>query len=263
MRSLLLFLPVVLLAQAPPPAKSRSTSAAPGTAKQGAAKPAGAKTAAAKPKTAATPALMTDEQKTIYALDLSVSRSLSQFNLSPAELDIIKQALTDAAAGKPAVEIQTWGPKIEPLAQTRAGQAAERAKAESKTYLDRAAAEPGAVKTESGLIYRELRPGTGDSPKPSDTVKVNYRGTLVNGTEFDSSYSRNEPAQFPLTGVIPCWTEGVQKMKVGGKAMLVCPSNLAYGDAGRPSIPGGAALVFEIELLEIVNGAPSGGAAHP
>ena len=78
----------------------------------------------------------------------------------------------------------------------------------------------------------------------------------VNGTEFDSSYRRNEPAQFPLGGVIPCWTEGVQKMKVGGKARLVCPSGLAYGDAGRPSIPGGATLVFEVELLEIVTAPP-------
>jgi FKBP-type peptidyl-prolyl cis-trans isomerase FkpA len=82
---------------------------------------------------------------------------------------------------------------------------------------------------------------------------VNYRGTLINGTEFDSSYKRNEPAQFPLNGVIPCWTEGVQKMKVGGKSMLICPSSIAYGDQARPGspIPGGATLVFEIELLDI------------
>ena len=82
-------------------------------------------------------------------------------------------------------------------------------------------------------------------------MKVHYRGTLVNGTEFDSSYKRNEPAQFPLNGVIKCWTEGVQRMKVGGKSVLVCPSDLAYGEQGRPSIPGGAALIFEIELLDI------------
>jgi FKBP-type peptidyl-prolyl cis-trans isomerase FkpA len=106
------------------------------------------------------------------------------------------------------------------------------------------------------LIYRELRPGTGAFPKASDTVKVNYRGTLVDGTEFDSSYKRNEPATFPLSNVIRCWTEGVQKMKVGGKAELVCPSDIAYGDRGNEGIPGGATLIFEIELLEI------GGAAH-
>jgi len=117
---------------------------------------------------------------------------------------------------------------------------------------DSAAAEPGAVKTESGLVYRELSAGTGESPKATDTVKVHYRGTLVNGAEFDSSYKRSQPAQFPLNGVVKCWTEGVQRMKVGGKSMLACPSDLAYGDQGRPSIPGGATLIFEIELLEIV-----------
>jgi FKBP-type peptidyl-prolyl cis-trans isomerase FkpA len=102
------------------------------------------------------------------------------------------------------------------------------------------------------LIYREVSAGSGASPQATDTVKVHYRGTLIDGTEFDSSYKRNEPAQFPLNQVIPCWTEGVQKMKVGGKARLVCPSSIAYGDQGRPSIPGGAALLFDIELLEII-----------
>jgi FKBP-type peptidyl-prolyl cis-trans isomerase FkpA len=112
--------------------------------------------------------------------------------------------------------------------------------------------EPGSVKTASGLIYRELTPGSGPSPKATDTVKVNYRGKLENGTEFDSSYKRNEPAQFPLNQVIPCWTEGVQMMKVGGKSQLVCPASIAYGEAGRPPvIPGNATLVFEIELLGI------------
>jgi FKBP-type peptidyl-prolyl cis-trans isomerase FkpA len=124
--------------------------------------------------------------------------------------------------------------------------------ASGQAYLDKAAAEPGAVKTASGLVYRELRAGTGASPSASDTVKVNYRGTLVDGTEFDSSYKRNEPISFPLSGVIPCWTEGVQKMKVGGKSQLVCPSSIAYEDRGSPPvIPGGATLIFEVELLGI------------
>ena len=120
------------------------------------------------------------------------------------------------------------------------------------TYLEKAAAQPGAVKTPSGLIYRELRPGSGGSPTATDVVTVNYRGTLVDGTEFDSSYKRNQPAQFPLNQVIPCWTEGVQKMKVGGKSELVCPANIAYGAQGSPpTIPPGATLIFEIELLRI------------
>jgi FKBP-type peptidyl-prolyl cis-trans isomerase FkpA len=127
------------------------------------------------------------------------------------------------------------------------------------------ATESGTIKTESGLVYKILTPGEGASPIATDTVKVNYRGTLVDGTEFDSSYKRNEPATFSLDGVVPCWTEGLQKMKPGGKAILACPSNLAYGDMGRPSIPGGAALVFEIELLAVTAGtqAPTPAAPPP
>jgi FKBP-type peptidyl-prolyl cis-trans isomerase FkpA len=120
--------------------------------------------------------------------------------------------------------------------------------AESKAYLEKAASEPGAVRTPSGLVYRELRAGTGTSPLATDTVKVNYKGTLINGKKFDSA----DNVKFPLNQVIPCWTEGVQKMKVGGKAELVCPSSIGYGDQGSPpEIPGGATLVFEIELLGI------------
>jgi FKBP-type peptidyl-prolyl cis-trans isomerase FkpA len=124
--------------------------------------------------------------------------------------------------------------------------------AANKAYLEKAAAEAGAIRTLSGLIYKELRAGTGTSPRDVDTVKVHYRGTLVDGKEFDSSYKSNEPATFPLNRVIPCWTEGVQKMKVGGKSQMVCPAHIGYGDRGfPPDIPGGATLIFEIELLGI------------
>jgi FKBP-type peptidyl-prolyl cis-trans isomerase FkpA len=196
--------------------------------------------------------LSTDEQKTVYALGLQMYRSLGQFDLSPAEVELIRRALGDAAAGKPAVDLSEWGPKFQAFQQTRTARVAERQKVVSDAYLAKAATEPGAIKTESGLIYMDIQPGTGASPNASDSVKVNYRGTLIDGTEFDSSYKRNQPAQFPLNGVIRCWTEGVQKMKVGGKARLVCPSDIAYGDKGHPPvIPGGATLIFEIELLEI------------
>ena len=115
------------------------------------------------------------------------------------------------------------------------------------------AKEQGAVVTPSGLVYRSLKDGDGASPTAADTVKVHYRGTFPDGKEFDSSYKRNEPAQFPLGGVIKCWTEGVQKMKVGGKAKLTCPSGIAYGErgAGGGLIPPNATLLFEVELLEI------------
>ncbi len=207
--------------------------------------------AAAPAKAEAAPAPMTEEQKTIYAIGLSIARSLSPLDLSQDELEIIKRALSDAAAGKPAVNLEEFGPKIQPLTQARSTRALEKQKTASKAYVDKAATQPGAVKTASGLVYLETTQGTGASPKAGDTVKVNYRGTLIDGTEFDSSYRRNEPASFPLNGVIPCWTEGLQKMKIGGKATLVCPSDLAYGDQGRPSIPGGATLIFEIELLDV------------
>jgi FKBP-type peptidyl-prolyl cis-trans isomerase FkpA len=115
-------------------------------------------------------------------------------------------------------------------------------------YLEKAAAAPGAIRSPSGLIYRELRAGTGTSPAATDTVKVNYLGKLIDGKRFDS----NDGVKFPLNRVIPCWTEGVQKMKVGGKAELVCPASIGYGERGMPpDIPGGATLVFEIELLGV------------
>jgi FKBP-type peptidyl-prolyl cis-trans isomerase FkpA len=113
------------------------------------------------------------------------------------------------------------------------------------------AAEPKEEKTASGIGITMLKDGTGANPKMTDTVKVHYRGTLDNGQEFDSSYKRNQPATFPLTRVIPCWTEGVQKIKVGGKAKLVCPPNLAYGNQNIPGIPPNSTLNFEVELLDI------------
>ena len=201
---------------------------------------------------AAGPELKTDEQKTLYALGLVIARNLTGFYLTKADLEVVEAGITDGILKtKPKADLETWGPKIQAFAQQRGTRVAEREKSGAAAYLTKAAAEPGSVKTDSGLIYREVRAGMGESPKATDTVKVNYRGTLVNGTEFDSSYKRNMPAEFPLNGVIPCWTEGVQKMKIGGKSTLVCPSSLAYGDQGRPSIPGGATLIFDIELLEI------------
>ena len=126
------------------------------------------------------------------------------------------------------------------------------AQAQADPAIAAAAKETGAVVTPSGLVYRSLKDGSGASPTAADTVKVHYRGTFPDGREFDSSYKRNEPAQFPLGGVIPCWTEGVQRMKVGGKARLTCPAAIAYGSRGAGgAIPPNATLHFEVELLEI------------
>lgn len=133
------------------------------------------------------------------------------------------------------------------------GQTPEAQKA-AADYLQRAAQAPGAVQTSSGLVFRTLTPGTGAQPKASDVVRVHYHGTLPGGKIFDSSVDRGEPAEFRLSQVIPCWTEGVQRMHVGEKAELVCPSAIAYGDRGAGGvIPPGATLVFEVELLAIRN----------
>ena len=190
--------------------------------------------------------LKTEDDKTLYALGLSIGRSVKVFDLSPAEIEVVKKGMTDALTGaKPVVELDQYGPKLQPLAKGRQERAGTK-------FLETAAKEKGATKLPSGVVYKELKAGTGAMPKASDTVKVNYRGTLTTGTEFDSSFKRGEPATFPLNGVIPCWTEGVQKMKVGGKAQLVCPAKVAYGEQGSPpTIPPNATLVFEIELLGI------------
>jgi FKBP-type peptidyl-prolyl cis-trans isomerase FkpA/FKBP-type peptidyl-prolyl cis-trans isomerase FklB len=203
---------------------------------------------------AAGPELKTEDEKTIYALGLAISQNLAPFNLSESELEFVKAGLTDGALNHPRkVALDVYGPKLEQLARTRSAAAAAGEKKVGQTFLDKAAAEKGAKKTASGLVFSEITPGKGEAPKTTDTVKVHYKGTLTDGTVFDSSLERGEPATFPLNGVIPCWTEGLQLMKVGGKSRLVCPSDIAYGDRGAPpKIRPGATLVFEVELLEIV-----------
>lgn len=196
----------------------------------------------------------TEEQKTFYALGLAMSQSLGGFGLNEAELEFVKAGLTDGVMKRPRkVDLQAFGPKIQQIQQARAAAASEGEKKLGAAFLAKAAAEPGATKTASGIVMTTLKPGKGPSPKADDTVEVHYQGTLTDGTIFDSSIKRGEPAKFPLGNVIPCWTEAVQLMKVGGKSRLVCPSAMAYGDRGAPpQIKPGATLVFEVELLDIV-----------
>lgn len=212
------------------------------------------------PKTPAVPATKppaavatTDDEKTIYALGVAISRNLAPFRLTEAELELLKAGLTDGVLDREKkAEADPFLAKIPDLARARQAAAAVEEKAAAKEFLEMAAGQPGATKTASGLIFRELVAGAGESPVAADRVKVHYHGTLRDGTVFDSSRERGQPATFPLAGVIRCWTEGVQMMKPGGKAVLVCPSDIAYGDTGAgPKIKPGAALQFEVELLEV------------
>ena len=202
---------------------------------------------------AAGPDLKTEDQKTLYALGLVISQNLASFNLNPSDLESVLAGVSDGVLKKDLkVDVQAYAAKISQLQAARAGVAAATEKKAGQAFLERAAAEKGATRTASGLIITTLKPGTGASPKATDKVKVHYQGTLADGTVFDSSVQRGEPVVLPLNSVIKCWTEGVQLMKVGGKSKLVCPSDIAYGDQGRPPvIKPGATLVFEVELLEI------------
>jgi FKBP-type peptidyl-prolyl cis-trans isomerase FkpA len=216
---------------------------------------------------AATPAPKTDEEKAMYSLGVATGRDLQGFNFTEQELELVKAGFADGtkdASKLKAEEMTAVLPKLQELYKTRMEANAKREKEAGAAYLAKAATEKGATKTASGLVYREIKAGTGAAPKPEDVVKVHYEGKFPSGKVFDSSVARKEPASFPLNGVIPCWTEGVGLMKVGGKAQIVCPPDLAYGDAGRPpQMPGGATLVFEVELLEIEKPQAAAGAAPP
>jgi FKBP-type peptidyl-prolyl cis-trans isomerase FkpA len=196
----------------------------------------------------------TEEEKTLYFIGIVISGQPPFSTLRPEEVEMVAQGLEDSLADK-AVEIDTeeYGAKVQTFVQGRMEEQVQKEKEAGEIFLATKAASDGAKKTDSGLIYIESEAGEGDSPAATDTVSVHYHGTLTDGTVFDSSVDRGEPAEFPLNRVIPCWTEGVAMMKPGGKAQLICPAEIAYGDRGAPpAIPGGAALIFDVELLSVV-----------
>jgi FKBP-type peptidyl-prolyl cis-trans isomerase FkpA len=194
----------------------------------------------------------TEEQKTLYAIGLVVAQQLSTFNLTAAELEFVKQGLTDSVTGKkPLAQLDEYNQKIQELARARHNALGEKLAAEAKGFTEKASQAKGAIKTASGMIYVMQKEGNGSNPTVNDKVKVHYNGTLVNGSVFDSSYKRGQPLEFAVNGVIPCWTEGLQMMKPGGKARLICPPAIAYGERGTGPIPPNATLVFDVELLEV------------
>jgi len=202
---------------------------------------------------AADPELKTDDDKTFYALGLVLANQLGPFKLTASELELVKAGLSDGTLKKPPkVEVEAFGPKIKPLADARQAASAVEEKKKGKAFLDLIAAKPKIKKTASGALVETITEGAGASPTASDKVKVNYKGTLIDGTVFDESAKHGGPSTFSLTQVYKCWTEGLPLMKTGGKAKLYCPSDIAAGDRGQGIIPAGATLVFEVELLEIV-----------
>jgi FKBP-type peptidyl-prolyl cis-trans isomerase FkpA/FKBP-type peptidyl-prolyl cis-trans isomerase FklB len=203
---------------------------------------------------AATPEPTTDEQKTFYALGLAINNSLSNFNLSEPEFELVKSGIADGFFKRPPkVDLKAFGLKISELQQARASVIAEAEKKVGAAFLAKAATEPGAKKTESGAILITIKEGNGATPKIADIVKLHYLGTLVDGTVFDDSAKQGgNPATLRVNEMSKCWVEGIQQIKVGGKSKLVCPSNLGYRDKGLPPlIKPGATLVFEIALLEV------------
>jgi len=198
-------------------------------------------------------ALETENQKTLYAIGMIISNQLQTFALSEEELAPIVQGMTDGIKGETSqVDMGIYEAKINELVAERSAIVAAKEAAASDSYLKQFESDESIVKTASGALVKMLEEGTGASPEAGDTVMVHYEGTLIDGTVFDSSLSRGSPATFPLSGVIPCWTEGLQKIKVGGKAQLICPANTAYGERGAPpKIGPGATLIFEVNLLEI------------
>lgn len=179
----------------------------------------------------------------LYALGASVAQD---YALAPGDLQAVSEGLADAAAGK---ELKADLKELKPKVAQLKHEAAEKRRV---AQLDAYAAEPGAKRLPSGLIFKEVKAGSGAKPAATSVVKVHYHGTFPDGRVFDSSVERKEPMEFPLNGVIPCWTEGVQLIGVGGKARLVCPYSIAYGERGRPPvIPERATLVFDVELLDV------------
>lgn len=205
------------------------------------------------------PKLSTDDDKTVYAIGTDIGSKLKTLQLSANELAVLKMGIDDGAgSAKLQVEPREALAKVGDLMRDRQKLFADKEKKDAQAFLDKAAALPNAQKAESGMIYISVTEGTGGSPKAEDRVKVNYHGTLRNGEVFDSTRERNQPATFRLDRVIKCWTEGVAKMKVGGKSEIYCPSEIAYGDRGAPpKIDPGAALKFEVELLEILKDEPA------
>lgn len=196
----------------------------------------------------------TDEQKTAYAIGQLMSQQLVTFDLTPEELALVQKGLADGVKGtKTDVVAEEYIPKVQAMQQARMVAFTEKNAKAGADYIAKAEKEVNVSKLPSGVLVKHTKQGDGASPVATDEVKVHYEGRLIDGKVFDSSKQRGEPAVFPLNQVIPCWTEAVQTMKVGGTATVICPQETAYGERGSPpKILPKSTLVFDVELLDIV-----------
>ncbi len=215
-------------------------------------KTAGASTPA---ESAATAKLETVDQRVSYGIGHNLGSKLVQDKVLQLDREALKAGLAEGLAQTTSrvteQEMETAFNALNERAQAQAAAAAEKQLAEGQAYLDKNKAKSGVTVTASGLQYEVIKSGTGAKPTPTNTVKVHYHGTLIDGTVFDSSVERNEPIEFPVTGVIPGWVEALQLMSVGDKWKLTIPANLAYGPRSTGKIPGNSVLLFEVELLEV------------
>jgi len=204
------------------------------------------------------------KDKASYSIGLNVGFSFKRQNVDVNQ-DAFMAGFKDAITGKKPLlteqEVRDTMMAFEKDMQQKQTETAQKNGAEAEKFLAANKTKEGVKATESGLQYKALKEGGGAQPKSSDTVTVNYRGTLIDGTEFDSSYKRGQPATFPVSGVIKGWTEALQLMKVGSKFQLFIPANLAYGEQGRPGIPPNSLLIFEVELMDVKS--PQAGGASP
>jgi FKBP-type peptidyl-prolyl cis-trans isomerase FkpA len=198
--------------------------------------------------------LESDQDRMFYYLGTALSKNLTPLALDADEIDLVIRGMREAIAGDaPAMDEAVYGAMLNDLAQERmkAGSANEVLAAEA--YMIEMANEDGAVTTATGIVIVEIEAGSGKSPAADSTVIAHYHGTLRDGTVFDSSVDRGQPLTISLSNVIPCWRDGIPTMKEGGKSKISCPSDTAYGDRASGPIPGGSALTFEVELIEVVN----------
>ena len=214
--------------------------------------------------------LDTDLKKASYAIGQQIGSNLKNQNIE-FDADVLAMSIGEASQGKePKLkpeEMQQALMKLQEGMMKKQQEAGDKNKAEGTAFLEQNKAKEGVKVTASGLQYIVVQEGTGKTPTATDTVKAHYKGTLINGSQFDSSYDRGQPAEFPVSGVIKGWTEALQMMKVGGKMNLFISPELGYGPAARPGIPANSVLIFEVELLDVMpakaEGHPAGAPAKP